>query len=161
MSNHVWILVGITTASDGYICKKCDAYCETHPNKKPLVNGCIESNERKRRMTTKTLKALKTTIERWERNTQLESFSLFAPGRKECALCTLFWGSGCAGCPVKLKTGESNCINTPYQKIITAYDKKCLPQGFAPDNWRELIKAELDFLISLLPEEDLNKNPQN
>jgi hypothetical protein len=98
-------------------------------------------------MNTKTLKALNDSIAHWERmrdNPNGED----RPGRRQCALCGLFnrnFADGCAGCPVKAKTGEVGCAGTPYEHANAIF-------GFGANrSWRKAAQAEINFLKSLLP----------
>ena len=85
-------------------------------------------------MNKKTLKALKGSIEKWEKIVAGEGIDL---GTVNCPLCQIFVvpKDSCEGCPVMEKTGESDCYGSPY------YDHR-------PDSAQD----ELDFLESLLPE---------
>ena len=87
-------------------------------------------------MDAKTLKALKASIAHWE---EVEEGPWQQVGPKECALCDLFYGSKCEGCPVAIKAQAPLCRNTPYGPFISNRTSKNA-------------RAELDFLRSLLPE---------
>ena len=107
-------------------------------------------------MEEKTLVALKKSIEHWEKNA--------APGdhpvstkAKDCALCGLFfWEEDCAGCPVYQRTGREGCHGSPYWSVVDAKLELCADEskGRLRKKLREAAQKELDFLKSLLPEED-------
>lgn len=54
-----------------------------------------------------------------------------------CCLCQIYLYRDCAGCPVKMNTGKKFCEDTPFRWAINSMDR---------------IEAEIEFLISLLPE---------
>jgi hypothetical protein len=98
-------------------------------------------------MDKATLTALNKSIEKWEGMVVGDQED---QGVRNCALCALFWASGCAGCPVKKRTRLKGCLNTPYE----AFDELCDIDGsdFADTaEKRRLAMAELRFLESLLP----------
>lgn len=111
-------------------------------------------------MNQTTLRALKNSIQHWEEN--LESakkgdWSSISTWAEHCALCEVFYGRDCRGCPVK----TFECADTPYVEVVEtlrywqALRKACpTPQTAkeAKTALRQAIKAELEFLKSLLPE---------
>jgi hypothetical protein len=106
-------------------------------------------------MDKKTLKALKGSIKKWEKIIDGKGVDT---GSGNCPLCHLFYYErGCRGCPVSEKTGETDCLSSPYEKwnwhvnikhsdrnSIKVYCKTC----------KNLAEKELKFLKSLLPKED-------
>jgi len=61
-----------------------------------------------------------------------------------CALCKREHGEVCGGCPVKQKTGKTDCRNSPYIGYCRA-EKKLVKLRWA--------KKELEFLKSLRKKE--------
>lgn len=102
-------------------------------------------------MTPQALTALKESIEHWKRVVASPLTEKIGPDK--CALCNLFLyntnglSHSCKGCPIYASTGERFCIDTPYD-VCSCVDVR---------DPRYLISAqrELDFLISLLPPEEL------
>jgi hypothetical protein len=97
-------------------------------------------------MDERTLEALKGSIAKWE---AIVAGKGEDNGPVNCPLCHLFHssyrkdgGEECSGCPVYLKTGETGCSNTPY-------DRFAMEDG---GDYKQLAEDELEFLRSLLPE---------
>lgn len=94
-------------------------------------------------MDEKTLEALKDAIALWER---IRDDPDFEEGDEKCPLCKVFFGdydrrnTHCVGCPIYDRTGLTKCHDTPY------YDYE--------DGDTEGAQREIDFLRSLLPEEE-------
>lgn len=96
-------------------------------------------------MDTRTLKALKGSIRKWE---QIRDGLIQDEGVRNCPLCKLFHHIDCLGCPVQQRTGHMRCAGSPYEDFSYDIDDN----GFGdPDIIKTLAQAELDFLISLLP----------
>lgn len=111
-------------------------------------------------MNKKTLTALKASIQHWEDNVAATEPYQVAAGPSSCALCRLFhpWYStsnknDCKGCPVHTKTGSSFCIDTPHSATTRAIVSWCVSKAYWPA-WQKAAQAELDFLKSLLPEQN-------
>lgn len=119
-------------------------------------------------MSPETLTALTASIKHWEANVEANHVVATSIKAKDCALCEAFnsegWG-GCEGCPVSAKTGQQSCDGSPYDDACGARRRWriLVEEGFdedftgmtvdeARDAWRVAAKAELDFLVSLLPE---------
>jgi len=71
------------------------------------------------------LTAIKGSIEKWDKVSQGKEDGT---SRENCPLCTLYWckdfhSSSCHNCPIYKKTGESDCIGTPYQKFRELYER--------------------------------------
>lgn len=109
-------------------------------------------------MDAVTLDALRASIAKWRGivlGTERDE------GHHNCALCATFLnrddarpGGMCAGCPVMLRTGVARCDGSPYE---TAWVKHAgaLTSGFAvTDAARAAAQDEVDFLRSLLPQDD-------
>ena len=92
-------------------------------------------------MDKKTLKALKGSIEKWEK---IVAGTGKDEGPNNCPLCKLFnkiegeEKYACNGCPVKEETGQKYCWNTPYEV-------------YEPNPTKKNAIKELNFLKSLLP----------
>ena len=108
-------------------------------------------------MKSKTLKALKESIEHWKRivsDTRLPDESIYGD---DCPLCALHFernvsndDNQCKGCPVKERTGQPHCHGSPWFDvcILEKYGEEDSPQ------FRVAARAELKFLRSLLPKRE-------
>lgn len=103
-------------------------------------------------MNTKTLKALKQSIAHWKRMEAGRRKRGEGIGIRHCALCKEFLGP-CFGCPVEQRTGESNCIGTPYVPAWNAAYKNGSNSrpDFSSMQFHAAAKKERRFLESLLP----------
>ena len=109
-------------------------------------------------MDAKTLKALKASIRKWEKNAKAETLDEFKTGPSECPLClefnSIFRGSSfahCIGCPVFNATGMTSCMGTPYGEAEEAAEEWGDDILGAPAAARAAARAEVDFLKGLLP----------
>lgn len=110
-------------------------------------------------MNNLTLRALKGSIEKWE---MIRDGDLEDDGRDNCPLCHVFYYHGidlltaCIGCPVFASTNTKYCQKTPYMDYRNEYSARRPELSNA--EWtrrrRELAQVEVDFLVSLLPEDD-------
>ena len=116
-------------------------------------------------MNKETLQALEGSIEKWQHivgTTEAED-----KGVENCPLCAMFWHGGCKGCPVSEATGRDNCRDSPYTAwaihIRTRVSQvRGIPGHPQIQNHRELgcevclelARAELTFLVGLLPDKD-------
>jgi hypothetical protein len=103
-------------------------------------------------MDKKTLKALKKSIIKWEKNVKNAEYNkehdehireiVFASN--DCPLCKLFYIVHCIGCPISDKTAKRYCKSTPY-----SYVESYLDRGYfkACEN---ACRKEVKFLKSLL-----------
>ena len=97
-----------------------------------------------------TRKALKESIEHWERLSTGHRMPDEAPNTSSCALCKLFYKrvpfyaapALCDGCPVKEFTGESGCHSTPCKEAVSAW----MEWGGDSVQFRDEAKKELEFL---------------
>lgn len=113
-------------------------------------------------MDAKTLQALKDSIAHWKDNLAAETPGDVNISRKDCALCDLFWGLGCRGCPVPEKTGSKRCKQSPYYDAVYDFmDWDYQPYFYSVpaeasinfrNHFRNSCRAEIAFLESLLPE---------
>lgn len=106
-------------------------------------------------MDNKTLAALKASIKHWQENVEAKTPGQIRLGADNCALCAIFNQDkeNCVGCPVSEKTGHSYCEGTPYEEAVCKYAIFSTdPSIKKKKEWRAAAQAELDFLISLLPE---------
>ena len=95
-------------------------------------------------MNAKTLKALKGSIEKWQK---IVSGMRRDEGSSNCPLCREFLHThDCVGCPVFESTGRVLCRDTPYGP----YDKVGAADYGSPYG-KALAIAELEFLKTLLP----------
>lgn len=100
-------------------------------------------------MNPLTLQALRGSIAKWQKVVDGTGPEM---GARNCPLCQMFITEpDCGGCPVALRTGLSGCRGTPYD---TWADLELDGDGDPVDEAlaKQLAQAELDFLISLLPE---------
>jgi hypothetical protein len=104
-------------------------------------------------MDERTLTALRGSIKHWEENLAAKKPEEAILGPRHCPLCVMFISMpACIGCPVREKTGKTNCGGTPYDQAAEAHESWSEYGDMRHDNqWREAAKAELDFLKSLLP----------
>lgn len=99
---------------------------------------------------------LEKSIKHWEKNVAAEYPEEASVAWRDCALCLEYYYGDCVGCPIQAKTGESNCEGTPYNAADEALGS-WIEYGdeFKPD-FRAAAQQMLDFLKSLLPEEQPN-----
>lgn len=106
-------------------------------------------------MDEKTLTALRGSIAKWR---AIVDGTGTDDGPRNCPLCKMFLlgrdgmifsrdSDRCKGCPIPEKTGHISCDDTPYWPYVEAEEN-----GAEDSELRKLAQAELDFLISLLPE---------
>lgn len=105
-------------------------------------------------MDAKTLEALKASIEKWKRNAVAKwPFEATVTG-SSCPLCHLFCRGepdDCTGCPVKERTGEDQCDNSPWRAAYKAH-LAWIDGVVSKDDFHKRARAEVAFLESLLPE---------
>ena len=105
-------------------------------------------------MDAETLAALRASIQHWRENVEAETPENASIDAYDCALCKKFasgFTDACLGCPVFERTGTELCGGTPYKEAFHAWCDWEI--GIATrEKWRSAAQAELDFLISLLPE---------
>ena len=115
-------------------------------------------------MNKQTLQALQGSIKKWQRivvSTEAED-----RGTVNCPLCDMFWYRGCGGCPVRAATGWSLCGGSPYTEWVAHmtgdHSHPGLPKHRHPDckECLQLARAELDFLVGLLPDKDKKRGAQ-
>jgi len=101
-------------------------------------------------MNNKTLEALRGSIAKWE---GIIAGTVEDLGDTNCPLCQMFNNDDsewpCRGCPVKKITGATYCKGSPYVSFA-----KVKHHGSKNDEYREAAQAELDFLKSLLPQDE-------
>jgi len=101
-------------------------------------------------MKPETLKALRESIAKWEKNSRIRNIENAKIGPDSCALCSLFYTyHRCRGCPVREETGFFQCEHTPNSDAEDAINDNC---GVA--EFRRHAKREVAFLKSLLPDGD-------
>ena len=109
-------------------------------------------------MDADTLVALRGSIAKWQRIVEGHGTD---QGPYNCPLCAKFNKAflrtfvdpiGCEGCPVQEKSGKPGCLGTPYETIEELYEVEGMPEDEREDKLDDACKAELAFLISLLPE---------
>jgi len=104
-------------------------------------------------MDKKTLRALKASIRKWERNAKVKYPDKYLVDSDDCPLCGLFFDLDCEGCPVMQRTGRRGCGDTPYIEASRArvdWEWDYGPMEAAHDAARK----EVAFLKSLLPAEE-------
>lgn len=112
-------------------------------------------------MKAATLAALRGSIAKWRAIVEGTGAD---HGTSNCSLCQMFFDNDeldeegdiayCVGCPVYDHTGEDNCRATPFESWAgLVRDQNIIDGRYARDPIaRDAAQAELDFLISLLPE---------
>jgi len=105
-------------------------------------------------MKDETLKALKLSINHWERLTNGKEEEGESIDANHCELCGIFlaYEDPCMSenwdlCPVYEETGRKFCVDSPY----VAAQHEFFRSGKTPE-FRRLAGIELEFLRSLLPE---------
>lgn len=104
-------------------------------------------------MDEKTLAALRGSIEKWR---GVAAGNIEDRGWRNCPLCKKFRVvatdglSVCDGCPVSERTGQDGCHGSPYWAFD---DTPYYPRR----EYKRAARAELDFLISLLPTEEMRR----
>lgn len=104
-------------------------------------------------MNTKTLKALRGSIEKWERIVDGIGED---DGPNNCPLCETFSmnGGDCCGCPVNGKS-KSGCRNTPYQDWYIhhkiQHEGSIFFRRVVCPTCKKIALKEVRFLKSLLP----------
>lgn len=98
-------------------------------------------------MNAKTLKALRGSIAKWQ---AIVAGMGRDAAEQNCPLCEMFINNGCISCPVAESVGYTHCLATPY----VAWQECCDHRTGRADTPERVAaaQAELDFLISLLPE---------
>jgi len=99
-------------------------------------------------MDARTLKALKASIAKWERNAVIENTDDATMGPVDCPLCVLFHLNGCVDCPV-FSEGHYQCDGTPYDAAYSAWRNDKLT------DFLDAAREEVAFLKSLLPAEEI------
>jgi len=96
-------------------------------------------------MTKVALKALKESISHWKRLANGKAADGESVGPENCALCVKFQlthDTHCHKCPIRQKTGQAMCVETPYGKAHVAMED----YGLESRQFRTAAKAELKFL---------------
>lgn len=114
-------------------------------------------------MNPETLEALKGSIQKWQ---TIVDGTGADKGGFNCPLCKSF-RIECRDalgrkCPVAIAANNINCLDTPYVAFECFEDEhnfsgRPIPKDLPPELHAEAVRlaqAELDFLISLLPEEE-------
>lgn len=108
---------------------------------------------------TTTMQALEASIAHWEENLQAakdKQYDKLCSGAQNCALCELFFGEDCVGCPVAEASESSECRNTPYtkaEKVMNMYQRyQRNGDGDDISDLTNAIQEEVDFLKSLREE---------
>ena len=110
-------------------------------------------------MEPKTLKALKASIEKWEKNVRARGPGSVLLGTEHCPLCQVFYNinGNCYGCPIERKVKNELCDDTPYGKAAGAWSQWDFNRDVTSRKaWQAAAQAEVDFLKSLLPEGETN-----
>jgi hypothetical protein len=68
-------------------------------------------------------------------------------GRRDCALCDLFFDRNCSNCPVSESTGKTHCISSPYEGFSEEYQAmQRIP------TLKKFAGEEVSFLVDLKEE---------
>lgn len=109
-------------------------------------------------MDDKTLKALKASIRKWDKNAVAVRRTQYKTDTKDCPLCAIFnavhtdHDDRCKGCPVYLKTGEQYCARTPFGEAeYFGMEWDDFGVVYRSDA-QEAARDEAAFLRSLLPD---------
>ena len=107
-------------------------------------------------MKPETLAALQESIAHWERLYACEDYGCMAAEgwhSNSCKLCDLFLDEKpmCYGCPVAKKADTICCYGTPWHDADAAIGMLSI-RTTTKQEAKLAIKAELNFLKSLLPE---------
>ncbi len=109
-------------------------------------------------MDKKAEQALRQSIQHWKENLERaegDRVSKIDTSARSCALCNMFFESGCQGCPVSCQTGKDCCNGTPYIRAReTIREYLSLPLDRRHHELPAIVKAvkdEIQFLESLLP----------
>lgn len=111
------------------------------------------------------VRAIKRSIKHWRENRAATHPHDASVGPDECALCAKFYDPpggepSCIGCPVRARTGQHYCQNTPYEAASIALDAwvDTAPSSEARvemrKEWRRAALEMIRFLVSLLPEKE-------
>lgn len=102
------------------------------------------------------ISALEMSVEKWQAVVDFMSdgHSHISDGSsRTCALCHMYIGSNCEGCPVAKKSRNVGCEDTPYTKFVKA---RLNGRGHAVI--LAAAQRELDFLLDLLKELNGGRN---
>ncbi len=105
-------------------------------------------------MDAVTLAALRGSIQKWEAIVAGTGDDF---AQDNCPLCQMFYvgheACPCRGCPVYARTGRAGCAGSPYDAyaLITSLD---LDDDEFTEASTAAARVELEFLRSLLPEEE-------
>lgn len=108
-------------------------------------------------LTEEALAALNGSIAKWE---AIVAGTGHDDGVDNCPLCAVFrdrmdeYGEqDCYGCPVANAARATGCEKTPYEQWSSHCSERQerMPFYASTEEEKRLAKAELDFLISLLP----------
>ncbi len=97
-----------------------------------------------------TLKALRQSIQHWERMVKNGYLGADQPTGGQCALCRRFDGACMLKgekCPVYEVAGRWGCTSTPFNAACDAWERN------DADAFKAAAQKEVDFLKSLLPED--------
>lgn len=102
-------------------------------------------------MSPETLEALRGSIAKWR---AIVDGTGNDDSVHNCPLCQQFYDKDCRGCPVYDRSGIRCCVGTPYVAWCKLFGSDTLPAGKIAYSHETKVaaQAELDFLISLLPE---------
>ena len=99
-------------------------------------------------MNKKTLKALRGSIEKWEKIVAKEGVDRYSNNCPLCQTC-----GECDGCPVALKTELPGCSGSPYEEWDVHLDEEHhnMARKVHCPTCEVLARKEVEFLKSLLP----------
>lgn len=114
-------------------------------------------------MDKDALTALKSSIEKWKKNSRVRDINNAKIGAENCPLCNLYLNTlkSCERCPVYSKTGKKYCENTPFDSIdyfSSILDSSEKLNSSQMKEFRKVAKQEVKFLESLLPKEENDAN---
>lgn len=105
-------------------------------------------------MTPEGREALEASIAHWRAARAAQHPSVPSIGRRDCALCDLYFQPRCEACPVAIRTGAAGCFGSPYHEALHRF----IEWRKAPDSrtarlaWRVAADEQIKFLESLREE---------
>ena len=106
-------------------------------------------------MTTKQRKALKKSIQHWQRMRDEINCGEW-PVADDCPCCAIWYYAGqCQGCPISEFTGEDGCLGTPYAAAAMAHEwamecRTCKTRKPGIVKWEKAATEMIEFMERIL-----------